>query len=134
MLRNLTAAEASPNPALDALMDSANPEPGRGSLPSLDQLAAFRAAIAARIHAQMTAIDAGDVSASAQQRTVGRHVLTLLINHEYQHDRWIGEVRQHDLGNPLPPEPASARLILVDTYLTLADRANERQEERHARP
>jgi hypothetical protein len=135
MLRNLTAAaEASPNPALDALMDSANPEPGRGNLPSLDQLAAFRAAVAARIHAQMTAIDAGDVSAPAQQRTVGRHVLTLLINHEYQHDRWIGEVRQHDLGHPLPPEPASARLTLVDTYLTLADRADERQEERHARP
>jgi hypothetical protein len=82
----------------------------------------------------MTAIDAGDVSASGQQRTVGRHVLTLLINHEYQHDRWIGEVRQRELGHPLPPEPASARLTLVDTYLTLADRVNEPQEERHTRP
>lgn len=135
MLRNLTAAaEASPNPALDALMDSANPEPDRGNPPSLDQLAAFRAAVAARIHAQMTAIHARDVSAPAQQRAVGRHVLTLLINHEYQHDRWIGEVRQHDLGHPLPPEPASASLTLVDTYLTLADRADERPEERDARP
>jgi uncharacterized damage-inducible protein DinB len=134
MLRNLTAAEASLNPALDALMDSANPEPGRGNLPSLDQLAAFRAAVAARIHAQMTAIDARHVGAPAQQRAVGRHLLTLLINHEYQHDRWIGEVREHDLGHSLPPEPASACLTLVDNYLTLADRADERREERHVRP
>ena len=121
MLRNLSAAEASPDPAFDALMDSANPEPRRGNLPSLDQLAAFRAAVAARIHAQMTAIDARAVGAPAQQRTVGRHLLTLLINHEYQHDRWIGEVRERDLGHALPPEPSSACLTLVDNYLTLAE-------------
>jgi DinB superfamily len=121
MLRNLTAAEASPNPALDALMDSANPEPGRGNLPSVDQLAAFRAEVAARIHARMTAIDAREVGAPEQQRAVGRHLLTVLINHEYQHDRWIGEVRERDLGHSLPPEPAGARLTLVDNYLTLAD-------------
>ena len=33
MTRNLTAAEPSPDPALDAVMDSATPEPGRGGLP-----------------------------------------------------------------------------------------------------
>jgi hypothetical protein len=133
MLRNLIAAEASPDPALDALMDSANPEPGRGNLPSLDRLAAFRVEVAARIHARMTAIGARDVGAPAHQRSVGRHVLTVLINHEYQHDRWIGEVRERDLGHTLPPEPASARLTLVDNYLTLADQADERREERLAR-
>ena len=133
MLRNLTAAEPSPDPAMDALMDSANPEPSRGNLPNLDQLAAYRAKVAARVHARMTAIDARAVGAPAQQRTVGRHVLTLLINHEYQHDQWIGEVRERDLGHPLPPDPAGTRLTLVDNYLTLTDRADERREKRLTR-
>ena len=105
MLRNLIAAEASPDPALDALMDSANPEPGRGNLPSLDQLAAFRAAVAARIHARMAAIDAREIGAPAQQRAVGRHLLTVLIDHEYQHDRWISEVRGATWGTHCRPNP-----------------------------
>ena len=42
MVRNLTAAEPSPDPGLDAVMDSATPEPGRGGLPDLGRLAAFR--------------------------------------------------------------------------------------------
>ena len=134
MLRNLTAAEPSPDPGLDSLMDSATPEPDRGDLPSLDQLAAFRAVVAARIHARMTAVDAHDIGAPAQQRTVGRHVLTLLINHEYQHDQWISEVHERDLGRGLPPGPAGTRLTLVDNYLTLADPADERVENRLTRP
>lgn len=34
MIRNLTAAEPSPDPDLDGLMDSANPEKFRGALPT----------------------------------------------------------------------------------------------------
>ena len=38
MVRNLTAAEPSPDPELDALMDSANPERFRGALPTVGRL------------------------------------------------------------------------------------------------
>lgn len=38
MIRNLTAAEPSPDPALDGLMDSANPERFRGALPTIRRL------------------------------------------------------------------------------------------------
>ena len=34
MIRNLTAAEPSPDPGLDAVMDSATPEPGRAGFPT----------------------------------------------------------------------------------------------------
>jgi hypothetical protein len=36
MIRNLTAAEPSPDPELDALMDSAQPERFRGALPTIE--------------------------------------------------------------------------------------------------
>ena len=39
MVRNLTAAEPSPDPALDALLDSALPEQFRGALPTVRRLA-----------------------------------------------------------------------------------------------
>ena len=38
MIRNLTAAEPSPDPELDALMDSAHPERFRGALPTVERL------------------------------------------------------------------------------------------------
>jgi uncharacterized damage-inducible protein DinB len=116
MVRNLTAAEPSPDPALDRLMDSANPEPARGELPGLDRLAAFRKTVAERVHARMADIDQGRVGAPAQLRIISQHLLTALINHEYQHDRWIGEVRARDLGHALPGDPASDRLTQVDGY------------------
>ncbi|MEV8293112.1 DinB family protein [Streptomyces rochei] len=40
MIRNLTAAEPSPDPELDGLMDSANPEKFRGALPTVERLSA----------------------------------------------------------------------------------------------
>src|SRR6185369_10485029 len=61
MVRNLTAAEPSPDPALDALMDSATPERGRGHLPAVEQLRVFRGAVAERVHARMTDIAEGRV-------------------------------------------------------------------------
>jgi hypothetical protein len=116
MVRNLTAAEPSPDPALDHLMDSAYPEPNRGDLPGLERLAAFRATVADRVHVRINAIDDGQVGAPAQLRIVAQHLLVVLINHEYQHDRWIGEVRSRDLGHALPADPDSDRLVNIDGY------------------
>ncbi|MGW2173361.1 DinB family protein [Streptomyces sp. NPDC001705] len=118
MIRNLTAAEPSPDPELDGLMDSANPEKFRGPLPTIQRLDAFRTAAAESVHARIGTIAAGNVSAPTQLTVVGTHLLIALINHEYQHDQWIGEVRAHDLGHALPPDPASDRLSRVDGYLT----------------
>jgi hypothetical protein len=119
MIRNLTAAEPSPDPALDALMDSANPEKFRGALPTVERLATFRDTVAERVHARIGAIAAGEVGAPAQMAIVATHLLTALVNHEYQHDQWIGEVRAADLGHPLPDDPRSDRLSRVDGYLVL---------------
>ena len=48
MFRNLTAAEPSPDPTLEPVMDSANPEANRGDLPALDRIAGYRTAVKAR--------------------------------------------------------------------------------------
>ncbi|WP_133917535.1 DinB family protein [Streptomyces sp. NBC_00582] len=119
MVRNLTAAEPSPDPGLDGLMDSANPEKFRGALPTVERLTAFRDTVAERVHARIGAIASGDVGAPGQLAVVGNLLLTALINHEYQHDQWISEVRAGDLGHALPPDPASDRLSRIDGYLVL---------------
>ncbi|GLW06519.1 hypothetical protein Misp01_16490 [Microtetraspora sp. NBRC 13810] len=116
MVRNLTAAEPSPDPALDGLMDSATPEKARGELPDLNRLAAFRSTVAERVHARLGAIREGRVGAPAQLGMVAQTLLVALINHEYQHDQWIGEVRERDLGHDLPPAPTSDRLTVLDGY------------------
>ena len=120
MIRNLTAAEPSPDPDLDPVMDSATPESERGGVPAPERLGAYRAAVAGRVHVRLGDIDAGRVGAPDQLRVVGRHLLVALINHEYQHDQWIGEVRHQHLGHGLPPRPSSPRLTVVDGYTVLA--------------
>ena len=117
MIRNLTAAEPSPAPELDALMDSAQPEKFRGALPTIERLTEFRDTVAERVHAGITNIAVGDVGAPAQLTIVATHLLVALINHEYQHDQWIGEVRAGDLGHPLPDDPDSSQLTRLDGYL-----------------
>ncbi|MFJ6699931.1 DinB family protein [Streptomyces sp. NPDC091272] len=119
MIRNLTAAEPSPDPELDGLMDSANPEKFRGALPTVDRLTAFRDTVAERVHARIGDIAAGQVSAPDQLTVIGGHLLTALINHEYQHDQWISEVRADRLGHALPSDPASDQLSRVNGYLVL---------------
>lgn len=117
MIRNLTAAEPSPAPDLDGVLDSANPEADRLPLPDSRRIADFRATVAERVHARMNAIAAATVGAPAQLTIVAQALLTALINHEYQHDRWIGEVRNGDLGHALPDNPTSDRITTVDGYL-----------------
>lgn len=119
MVRNLTAAEPSPMPDLDGVMDSANPEKLRLPLPTAARLGEFRDTVAERVHVRLEAIGAGDVGAPAQLTIIARTLLTAIINHEYQHDRWIGEVRAGSLGRPLPDEPVSDRLQTVDGYLVV---------------
>ena len=119
MVRNLTAAEPSPDPELDALMDSAQPERFRGALPTIERLTAFRETVAERVHARMAAIAGGRVAAPEQMTIVASHLLTALINHEYQHDQWIGEVRAEALGHALPPDPDANRVTRIDGYLVL---------------
>ena len=119
MIRNLTAAEPSPDPELDGLMDSANPEQFRGALPTVDRLAVFRDTVAERVHARIGNIAAGRTGAPTQMTIVATHLLTALVNHEYQHDQWIGEVRAQNLGHALPPDPKADGLARVDGYLCL---------------
>jgi hypothetical protein len=119
MVRNLTAAEPSPDPELDALMDSATPEADRGALPPVERLANFRAAVAERVRFRTDAIARGDVGAPAQLGVIATTLLTAVINHEYQHSQWIGEVRHRELGHRLPLRPASDRLVEIDGYLVL---------------
>ncbi|MFH8517017.1 DinB family protein [Streptomyces gelaticus] len=119
MVRNLTAAEPSPDPELDGLMDSASPEKFRGALPTIERLTAFRDTVAERVHARMRAIASGNVTAPEQLTIVASHLLTALINHEYQHDQWISEVRADNLGHPLPPDPEGDCVRRLDGYLVV---------------
>ncbi|MPY47587.1 DinB family protein [Streptomyces acidicola] len=120
MIRNLTAAEPSPDPALDAIMDSAQPEQFRGALPTIERLTVFRDTVAERVHARLGDIVGGRVKAPDQLSVVGTHLLVALINHEYQHDQWIGEVRSEALGHPLPPDPETSQVTRLDGYLVLS--------------
>lgn len=118
-VRNLLAAEASLDPELDALMDSATAEPDRGDLPDRARLGGYRVAVAERVLARIDEVRTGAVGAPAQLRVVADGVVRALVNHEYQHAQWIGEVRARDLGHPLPPRPSSPLLTSIDGYLVL---------------
>lgn len=120
MVRNLTAAEPPLDAELDRLMDSATPEPDRGTLPDVDRLRAYRSGAAERLRYRMRNIERGDVGAPAQLAVVARLLITAVVNHEYQHSQWIGEVRSRDLGHALPDRPASDLLRTIDGYLVLA--------------
>ena len=120
MVRNLTAAEPSPDPELDPLMDSATPERQRGALPPVDRIATYRRAVADRVRFRVAAIDRGEVGAPEQLRLIATTLLVAVVNHEYQHDRWIGEVRSEELGRALPAAPSSPLLATVDGYTVIS--------------
>lgn len=117
MVRNLTAAEPLLDPELDALMDSATEESQRGDLPAVDRLRDYRETIAERVRFRIGAIDEGNVGAPAQLRVIAHNLLIAVVNHEYQHSKWVGEVRAEAHGKDLPPEPISPFLTTLDGYL-----------------
>jgi hypothetical protein len=116
MVRNLTAAERQIDPEIDAVMDSATEEPVRGQLPSVERLTAYRQTVVERVRFRIGNIDAGNVGAPAQLRMIATTMLTAIVNHEYQHSKWIGEVRLGAHGKPLPAAPVSDILTVVDGY------------------
>lgn len=122
LVRNLTAAEVSPDPELDPIMDSATSERDRGNLPDLDRLAAYRAEVANRVRFRMEAIADGSVGAPAQLAVIASTLLVAVINHEYQHSKWIGEVRHGQFGHPLPSTPTSPLLSQLDGYVVVSAR------------
>lgn len=119
MIRNLTAAEPSPDPELEQLMDSATPETQRGALPAASKIIDFRDTVADRVRFRISAIDSGDVGAPAQLRVIAHTLLVAVINHEYQHSKWIGEVRSEQHNRPLPAVPTSAFLQDIDGYMVI---------------
>lgn len=121
LVRNLTAAEPSPDPELDGLMDSATAEADRGELPPLDRLGDYRGAVAERLRFRIGNIEDGKVGAPSQLRVIAKTLLTAVVNHEYQHDQWIGEVRNETFGKDLPDRPMSPFLHTIDGYLVVAD-------------
>lgn len=119
MVRNLTYAERSPDPGLDSIMDGATEERQRGDLPDLDRIDTYRRNVAERVRVLTGNIDAGKVGAPTQLRRIAEGMLTAIINHEYQHSKWIGEVRSEQFGRALPEVPTSDNLIDLDGYVIL---------------
>lgn len=120
MVRNLTAAEPSIDPELDRLMDAVTPEPDRGDLPDLDRLVAYRNTVAERVRFRVGNIDRGEVGAPAQLRAIAETMLTAIINHEYQHSKWVGEVRTEQFGHALPDPPVSDLIAEVEGYFMVS--------------
>ena len=115
MVRNLTAAEVTFDEAFDKIFDSATPEPYRGELPSLDEIVGYRQAIADSTAAVIARIGNGDVGAPTQLERVAQRLMCSVIDHEYQHAKWIEEVR-NSLVDTAAPKPPSSRLVAVDGY------------------
>lgn len=115
MVRNLTAAEVSFNRGFDAVFDSATPEAERGNLPSLDEIVEYRQAIAGSTRRIVDKIDGGEVGAPKQLQLIATGMLTAIINHEYQHAKWVEEVRSTMTDEPAPA-PDSEHLVVVEGY------------------
>ena len=119
LLRNLFDAEPSIEPRYDALFDAANPEENRGVLPPLADIVTYRQGVAARTHARLEGLLDAKGAAPAQRTQAMQTILVNLINHEYQHDCWIGEMRQ-TRGHSIPGVIPSQRARLVDGYWMLS--------------
>jgi hypothetical protein len=118
LVRNLVAAEPSLNPSYDSVFDSATQEVDRGSLPPLADLLSYRESVAARTRARLDEILTGAVGAPLQLREIAVVMLTGLVNHEYQHDCWIGEVRQL-MGRDVPSGEPSPNVVAIEGYWIL---------------
>jgi len=118
LLRSLLAAEPSLNPQFDALFDAVTPEEQRGTLPPLRAILTYREAIARRTHAHLEALLAGTRPAAQQATYTLGPLLVSLINHEYQHDCWVREMRAL-LGRETPDVVFSRHVRQVDGYWVL---------------
>jgi hypothetical protein len=112
VLRNWVNRDGSINAAFDRIFDAETEEIGRGFLPPLAEIVAYREIVASRTLERIDEILSGDCRAPDQMRRIGVTMLAGLINHEYQHDCWVGEVRQA-LGHGDPPTPLSSSPCLV---------------------
>ena len=119
MVRNLTAAEPSFNQSFDALFDSATTEPQRGNLPPMEQVLEFRAAVAKSTTSIVNRIASGDVGAPTQLTTIAEGLLRAVINHEYQHNTWVLEVR-NEVAETLNPAQPSENVIDIEGYWVLS--------------
>jgi hypothetical protein len=119
MLRNLIAADRHIDTDIDSVMDSATAELDRGDLPSIERIREYRSVVAERFRYRIGQIDDGNVGAPNQLRVVAATMLVAVINHEYQHSKWIGEVRTGQFGLEAPPLPTSSRLEMIDDYVVL---------------
>ena len=119
LLRNLFDAEPSIEPRYDALFDAANPEENRGKLPSLADIVAYRQVVASRTHARIEKLLHDSHPAPEQRTTAMQTILINLINHEYQHDCWIAEMRQAR-GSSVPRAIPSQRARNVDGFWMLS--------------
>ena len=79
MVRNLTAAEPSPDGELDSLMDGATPERQRGELPDLARIGAYRTNVEERVRFWVGKIDSGDVGAPVQLRRIAENMMICLL-------------------------------------------------------
>src|SRR5215510_6554410 len=118
LVRNVLAAEPSCNPQFDALFDAATPEEQRGTLPPLHAILTYREAIAHRTHAHIEALLTGTRPAAQQATYALGPLLVSLINHEYQHDCWVREMRAL-LGRDTPDRVFSRRVRQMDGYWVL---------------
>ena len=119
MVRNLTAAEPSIDARFDAMMDGATAEAQRDPLPPLHLIRSFRDDVAKRVRFRVGNINRGHVGAPTQLRSIATLMMTSIINHEYQHSKWIGEVRSDQFGHALPDVPQSDLLTTIDGYVII---------------
>jgi hypothetical protein len=89
----------------------------------------YRDTIAARTRAIVERIATGGVSAPAQLTVVATTLLVGVINHEYQHDCWIGEMRAM-LGCSASPDAMSTRVTTIEGYLVLDPRGDANRRSR----
>lgn len=115
LVRNLTAAEPSVDVDFDRLFDSATPERERGSLPPLKEILEYRVAINTHRDTILNRIADGAGSSPKQLAVVGKRMLLNLIDHEYQHAKWIEEVRNQFVADRVPG-PVSNLVDQTDGY------------------
>ena len=87
-----------------------------GDLPDVTRIGDYRGAVRERVHDIIGRIDGGNVGAPAQLRVIAHTLLVAVVNHEYQHSKWIGEVRNEAHGLAVPDAPTGALLQQIDGY------------------